>query len=304
MDRPNLTVLSEALVTRVFFEGKRASGVEFNHGGKTTQVRAGLEVVLSLGAINTPKVLMQSGVGDQSELVRLGIPMVQHLPGVGRNFQDHVAFGCVWESWEAHAPCNNAVEAGVFWKSESGLDHPDLFGYHVEVPVSSEENAARFGLPEAGWSFFATLALPKSRGRLRLAGCGPNDPILIEANMLGDPEDIKTATACVNLFREIGNSRPLRPFAKREVMPGTLKGAQLEDFIRNAATTSWHETCTAKMGRDEMSVVDSRLKVYGVENLRIADGSIMPRIATGNTMAPCVVIGELAADFVRASYGL
>jgi choline dehydrogenase len=202
-------------------------------------------------------------------------------------------------------PRNNVIEAVAFWKSESGLDHPDLLGYLVEVPVPSDEtNAAKFGLPEAGWSLFATLALPKSRGRLRLAGPGPNDPILIEANTLADPEDIKTATACVDLFREIGNSAPLRPFAKREVMPGSLKGAQLEDFIRNAATTSWHETCTAKMGRDDRSVVDSRLKVYGIENLRIADGSILPRIPTGNTMAPCVVIGELAAEFVRARYGL
>jgi choline dehydrogenase len=95
-------------------------------------------------------------------------------------------------------------------------------------------------LPEASWTLFGALALPKSRGRLRLAGCGPNDPILIAANTLGDPEDIKTATACVNLFREIGNSAALRPFAKREVMPGSLKGAQLEDFIRNAASTYWH----------------------------------------------------------------
>jgi choline dehydrogenase len=203
----------------VTFDGKRATGVEIYHGGETKQLRAGLKVVLSLGAINTPKVLMQSGVGDQTELVRLGISVVQHLPGVGQNFQDHVAFGCVWESAEMQPPRNNVIEAVAHWKSESGLDHPDLLGYLVEVPVQSDEtNAAKFGLPEAGWSLFATLALPKSRGRLRLAGPGPNDPILIEANTLADPEDIKTATACVDLFREIGNSAPLRPFAKREVM--------------------------------------------------------------------------------------
>jgi choline dehydrogenase len=138
MDRTNLTVLTEALLTRIIFDGKRASGVEINHEGKTKQIRAGLEVVLSLGAINTPKVLLQSGVGEETELVRLGIPVIQHLPGVGQNFQDHVAFGCVWESREAMPPRNNVIEAVVFWKSESGLDHPDLLGYLVEVPVLSE----------------------------------------------------------------------------------------------------------------------------------------------------------------------
>jgi choline dehydrogenase len=108
----------------------------------------------------------------------------------------------------------------------------------------------------------------------------------------------------VERLREVANSVPLRPFVKRGVMPGNLKGRELEGFVRDAATTFWHETCTAKMGRDEMSVVDSRLKVYGVDNLRIADGSIMPRITTGNTMAPCVIIGERAAEILRQQHNL
>jgi choline dehydrogenase len=108
----------------------------------------------------------------------------------------------------------------------------------------------------------------------------------------------------VELCREIGNSAPLRPFTRREVMPGKLKGAELENFIRNAAVTYWHQTCTAKMGRDSMSVVDGNLKVYGIEKLRIADGSIMPRITTGNTMAPCVIIGERAGEILKADHKL
>jgi choline dehydrogenase len=115
---------------------------------------------------------------------------------------------------------------------------------------------------------------------------------------------MKAALACVELCREIGNSAPLRPFIKREVMPGNLKGTQLENFIRNAAVTYWHQTCTAKMGRDSMSVVDGNLKVYGIEKLRIADGSIMPRITTGNTMAPCVIIGERAGEVLKADHKL
>jgi choline dehydrogenase len=137
-----------------------------------------------------------------------------------------------------------------------------------------------------------------------LTGPNPDDPIQIEANTLSHPDDLKAAVACVELCREIGNSPALRPFTKREVMPGNLRGAALEDFIRDAASTYHHQTCTAKMGPDSMSVVDGQLKVYGIENLRIADGSIMPRVTTGNTMAPCVVIGERAAQALRSDYRL
>ena len=139
---------------------------------------------------------------------------------------------------------------------------------------------------------------------MRLTGPNADDQIQIEANTLSHPDDLKAAVACVKLCQEIGNSTPLSPYVKREVMPGALKGRALEDFIRDAAVTYFHQTCTAKMGRDSMSVVDAKLKVYGIENLRIADGSIMPRVATGNTMAPCVVIGERAAETLRNDHRL
>ncbi|SPM26663.1 Choline dehydrogenase or related flavoprotein, partial [Mycobacterium terramassiliense] len=126
--------------------------------------------------------------------------------------------------------------------------------------------------------------------------------VLIEANALSDPDDLKTAISCVETLREIGNSAELRPFVAREVMPGDLTGAELETYLRDAVTTYWHECGTAKMGRDPMSVVDGHLKVYGVEGLRVADASIMPRISTANTMAPCVVIGERAAQFIVADH--
>jgi len=128
--------------------------------------------------------------------------------------------------------------------------------------------------------------------------------VQIETNMMSHPEDLKAAIACVQLCREIGNSAALRPFAKREVTPGNLKGAALGNFIRDSVVTYWHQTCTAKMGRDSMSVVDGNLKVYGIENLRIADGSIMPRVTTGNTMAPCVIIGERAGKILKADHKL
>ncbi len=304
MDRPNLTVLTQALVTRLTFQGKRVTGVEIAYGDAIYQIGAAVEVVLSLGAIHTPKVLMQSGIGDEAELRRFSIPVVQHLPGVGQNFQDHVAFDCVWEYQDAIAPRNNLSEAIFLSTSQSGLDSPDLFVCQAEVPKSSAENAARFGLPDAGWTLFGAVAQPKSRGRLRLTGANPSDPILIDANTLSAPDDLKAAIACIELCRDVGNSAPLRPFVKREVMPGNLKGAELERFIRDAATSFWHETCTAKMGRDSMSVVDSNLRVYGIDNLRIADGSILPRITTGNTMAPCVIIGERAAEILQLEHQL
>ena len=159
-------------------------------------------------------------------------------------------------------------------------------------------------MPAAGWSLFGAVAQPKSRGRIRLTGPGPLDPVQIEANLLSHPDDLKTAISCVKLCREVGNSAALRPFAKREVMPGKLRGAELENYIRDAAVTYWHVTCTAKMGRDALSVVDGNLKVYGVENLRIADGSIMPRVTTANTMAPCVIIGERAGEMLRAAHNI
>jgi len=302
MDRPNLTVLCHALVTRLVMSGKQASGVEIVHDGKVQRIAAGVEVVLSLGAMHTPKVLMLSGIGDQTELQRLGIPGVQHLPGVGQNFQDHVGFGCVWEYPQPLPPRNNMGEATFFWKSDPDLHTPDLQTCQGEVPMCSAETAAQFIPPAGSWTLMAGLVRPKSRGRIRLTGANPRDPIEIEANTLAHPDDMKAAIACVELCREIGNSGPLSPFVKREVMPGNLKGAALENFIRDAASSYWHQTCTAKMGHDAMSVVDGSLKVHGIDNLRIADGSIMPRVTTGNTMAPCVVIGERAAEILKIAH--
>jgi choline dehydrogenase len=304
MNRPNLTVLPGALVTRVTFDHTRATGVEFSHDGQIHRVGAGSEVVLSLGAIHTPKVLMQSGIGDRAELQRHGIPVVQHLPGVGQNLQDHPLFACVWQYQQPLAPRNNGAEATFFWKSDPGLDTPDLQIGQGEFPMSTAETAARFNVPEFGWTLACGVVRPKSRGHICLTGPDPTDPVQIQANMLSHPDDLKAAIAGVQLCREIGNSAALRPFTKREAMPGNLKGAELEHFIRDAASTYWHQTCTAKMGQDHMSVVDGELKVYGVEHLRIADGSIMPRVTTGNTMAPCVIIGERAAQILQGQHSL
>jgi choline dehydrogenase len=295
MDRPNLTVLPHALVTRLTLEDKRATGVQISYEGSVRSIRAGREVILSLGAIHTPKVLMQSGIGDQAELRRFGIPLVQHLPGVGHGFQDHPAFCCVWDFSESLPP-NLVPDAVIYWKSEAGLGSPD---FQILQAVLSAGDAAKFGLPASGWALIGNVVQPKSRGRIHLTGSDPADPVQIEANYLYGPGDRKAAFACLELCREIGNSGALRPFVSRELIPDNLERSELENYIRGTAFSFWHQTSTAKMGRDPMSVVDGDLRVYGVKNLRIADGSVMPRVTTGNTMAPCVIIGERAAQVLR-----
>ena len=297
LDRPNLTVLTGTLVLRVVLDGQRAVGVDVARDGRVFTIRARSEVVLSLGAIQTPKILMHSGIGDGAELDRFGIQVVQHLPGVGRNFQDHVSFGCTWEYVEPIAPRNSGSEATLYWKSRPELDAPDLLFCQVEFPVASDRTAAR-GVPEHGWTMFAGLARPASRGRLRLQDADPLTPLAIDANMMSDPVDMEAARTCVKLCRELGNARSFQRFVRGEAMPGDLTGEALDDYIRDAAVTYWHQSCTAKMGRDSMSVVDASLRVYGIDGLRVADASIMPRVATGNTQAPCAIIGERAAELL------
>ena len=195
MDQPNLTVLPHALVTRLTFEDKRATGVQISYEGSVRRIRAGHEVILSLGAIHTPKVLMQSGIGDEAELNHFGIPVIQHLPGVGLGFQDHPGVCCLWECSDS-LPSRPAPEAVIFWKSETGLGSPD---FQILPGVLSTGDAARLGLPAGGLALLGIVVQPKSRGRIRLTG---SDPVQIEANYLSDPDDRKAAVACVELSRD------------------------------------------------------------------------------------------------------
>jgi choline dehydrogenase len=299
MNQPNLTVLSDTLVTRVLIERGTAGGVDCILDGRSHSFRASQEVILSLGAINTPKVLMQSGIGDADTLASLDIPVIQHLPGVGANFQDHIMVSsCIWEYPEPVPPHDNGGESTVFAKSTPDLDTPDIQLLQIQFPVATPELAKRYAIPVGSWGIFPALLRPQSVGRLRLTGARPEDPILIDSQILSDPADLKALRRCVELAREVGNAQSLRRFVKQEVMPTALGSAAMDDFIRDGVTTLWHQSCTAKMGRDRMAVVDSRLKVYGIDRLRIADASVMPRVPLGNTMAPSVIIGEQAARIV------
>lgn len=298
----NLTVLTNTQVTRLLFEGQRAVGVEALRDGSLQRFTAGREVILSLGTINTPKVLMQSGVGPQDELRRHGIPLVQHLPGVGANHQDHVSFAVIFEYETPQPVGHGGSEATLYWSSNAALRLPDMFHCQVEFPVPSAENAGA-GVPAHGWTMFAGLAHPKSRGRITLSGPNPGDAPIIQPNTLSDPDDLRGACDNIRLVQELGAQSAFRGLVKKESLPGRLSQAALEQYVRNAAVTYWHQSSTAKMGRDTMSVVDSRLRVYGLEGLRIADASVMPHVTSGNTMAPCVIIGERAVEEIRSAHG-
>ncbi|KFC06550.1 choline dehydrogenase [Trabulsiella guamensis ATCC 49490] len=303
MYQPNLTVVTHALVTRLLFEGKQVIGVEAVINGKLCRIGALCEVILSMGAIQTPKVLMQSGIGPQHELRRHGIDVVEHHPGVGQNHQDHIAFGCTWE-YRTPQPINaGGCESTLYWKSDSRLNAPDLLQCQLEFAVPSPPEVG-IDPPEHGWTMFAGLARPKSRGSVSLTGPNPDDPLLIDPNVLSEPEDLEAAFATVELCRAIGNHPRFDNLIKREVTPLYRERREMEQFLRNSAVTFWHQCGTAKMGRDAMSVVDGQLRVYGIKNLRVADASVMPRIPVGNIMAPCVVIGERAADLIKAAHGL
>jgi choline dehydrogenase len=303
LGQPNLTVLVHTQVSRLLFNGTTVIGVEVVQASRRTQIMADREVVLSMGAINTPKVLMQSGIGPELELRTHGIRVIQHLPGVGRNHQDHVSFGCLFESNEPLAVGNGGSEATLYWKTDPSLDAPDVFHCQLEFPVATPETAHR-GVPLQGWMVFAGLSHPKSRGCLHLTGPDVHDLVRIDANTLSHPDDVQSALATIEICREMAHAPAFRNLLKREAMPGNLGRSEMERYIRDSAVTFWHQACTAKMGYDSMSVVNGRLQVHGIERLRIADASIMPNIPSGNIMAPCVVIGERAAEIIKKAHAI
>jgi choline dehydrogenase len=299
MDQANLTVLTGAYVNRLSIEGDTVVGVEFEWREQVRTIKASSEVVLSASALQTPKILMQSGIGDRAELDRVGIATVSHLPGVGQNFQDHpIIGGGLWEAPEPLPMRNNAAEANLFVKSRPEFDTPDLHIWQVEAPYLSEVTGRH--AVENVWSISPALVRPKSRGFLRLKSADPREAPEIHANMLTDPRDLAALRRGMEITRTLGNSEAMKPFVKREILPGPVEGEAVDNLIRDGAMSMHHPTCTAKMGQDDLSVVDAKLRVYGVKNLRIADGSIMPTITTGNTQAPCAIIGERLAEILAA----
>ncbi|MEG4105679.1 GMC family oxidoreductase N-terminal domain-containing protein [Microcoleus sp. S13_C5] len=302
LDRSNLTTQTGALVTRLLFEGTRAVGVEYLHKGAIHQVRVHREVILSAGAFDSPKLLMLSGIGNAEELRSLNIPVVVDLPGVGQNLQDHLNVPVAHQSTHdlQPAPTSNIAEAGLFLHTEGRLDTaPDLqffCGPILWVPPAY----AREG---PGFAVTACVTNPESRGSLNLRSASPLDPPLIRMNYLHSASDLQKLVAGIKISRQLFHSDAFDEFRGEEVAPGADVSSDqaLQAYIREACDTVWHPVGTCKMGTDPMAVVDPELRVYGVDGLRVVDASIMPTLTTGNTNAPTIMIGEKAADLIKAT---
>lgn len=296
MARPNLTVITDAPVVRLVFEGKRCVGVSYLHNGQPQTVRANNEVILAAGALESPKILMLSGIGPEGHLKAMNVPVVVDLPGVGQNLNDHLlGAGCNYEA-KAPVPVSNYNHSEVYmWaKSRPQLVAPDINVLYLSVPFATE--AFKMDIKEGhGYSILSGVVRPYSRGTIRLASNNPADPPVIDPNYLTAEQDWRAFVAATELARDIGNSRAYDGIRGREVLPGpTLKRgdkAQMREFLAKATNTFFHPTSTCKMGVDAMAVVDPQLRVIGVDGLRVADASVMPSITTSNTDAPSIMIG-------------
>jgi choline dehydrogenase len=303
LGQKNVTLLVNTHVDRLTISGNTAEGVEFIRDGKPVRIRARREVIVATGGINTPKLLMLSGIGDQQELKKHGIKTIFHSPEVGRNFQDHILHGgCLWESVDTPGLRNSGAEASGFAHSTSDKSGPpDLNLVQIELPYASEVIAKAYSPPANSWALCAGLVQPKSRGHIALRSAKPSDRPIVNANFLSHPDDVMALAVGIEMCRDIGNAAPLRKLSKREVAPARkLTGKEMTDFIRNGATTYFHESGTCRMGKDTRAVVDAKLRVNGIRKLRIADSSIMPRIPSVATMATCVLIGERMAEILKA----
>ncbi len=324
LSRPNLQVITGAHATRILFEGRRAMGVEYRQGGRLQQVRARREVLLSAGALLSPQLLMLSGVGPADELQRHGIGVLHHLPGVGRNLHDHPdvvqvvdaprltdLFGLSprgalnllrgirqWRAQRSGMLTTNFAEAGGFLKSSPGEARPDL---QLHFVIGKLVDHGRKTVLGHGYSLHVCLLQPQSRGSVRLASGDPLQAPLIDPGFLAHDGDMARMVRGFQMGRHILRQPALAQYGGREVP--ALARAQTEEqiaqFIRRHADTIYHPVGSCRMGPGPLDVVDGELRVHGLQGLRVVDASIMPRIVSGNTNAPTVMIAERAADLIK-----
>jgi len=322
--RSNLDVLTDARVTRVVMGGKRAVGVTLKLAGEYQQLRLndGGEVILSGGAVNSPQLLMLSGIGDKDELAKHGIPLVHHLPEVGQNLVDHLDI-TLMHAANSRLPIgvapsfllrgisalfsyffkrrgfltSNVAEAGGFFKSGPASERANVQFHFLPAYLKDHGRKVMTGY---GYTLHICDLLPKSRGFIGLKSPDPLADPLIQPNYLSNPEDIKTMVSAVKFGRRVLGAPTMALHSKREVMPGNSvsSDSQIAEFIRENAETIYHPVGTCRMGADPESVVDPELKVRGVEGLRVVDASIMPSLVAGNTNAPTMMIAENAADIL------
>ena len=323
MDRPNLTVITGAHAKKVEFEGKRAKGVRYLAKGKEHLVEAGKEVILCGGAFNSPQLLQLSGVGRPDDIKPHGIEMVHELSGVGQNFHDHIDFVVAYKSkdtdnfglglrgtvnlmkhimtWRKSGEGMLATpfaEGGAFLKSSPDVDRPDIQLHFVIGVVDDHARKLHLGY---GFSCHVCVLRPKSRGSVFLTSADPMAMPGIDPQFLAEREDMDILLKGAKITRELMKTKPLADYIHRELfIENEPDDAELEQHIRNRSDTVYHPVGTCKMGTDPMAVVDPKLKVHGLEGLRVVDASIMPNVISGNTNAPTVMIAEKAADMIRA----
>lgn len=325
--RPNLSVMVHSLATRILFEGSRAVGVEYRHNGRTETVRAECEVIVAAGTINSPQLLMLSGIGDSHSLRKRGIGVRVDLPGVGCNLQDHVSTiliraraqpGPFFRAMRYDRIAASMVRAYLFGtgfasdvpggitsflRSDASLPAPDVQLLFTAAPLGAGPHFAP--LAEAftdGFACRVVMLHPESRGRIALASDNPADPVRIQSRFLESDSDRRTIRTGVEMARDILSQPALKPFVRAEAAPGSAPvGADdIDAHVRSTAITVHHPLGTCSMGPDgdPGSVVDDRLRVRGIETLRVVDASVMPRLPGGNINAPVVAIAERAADLI------
>lgn len=317
-DRPNLTILTGAQVQRLQIEQGRAVAVEYLYKGHLQRAEASREILLSGGALNSPQLLMLSGIGDREALKAFGIPSNVHLPGVGRNLHDHLdactIFHCKepitydrtndavialqYAFFKRGPGTSNIAEAGGFIRSKHAPDERPDIQFHF-VPAILDDHG-RNRIKGYGFTMHACHLQPKSRGYVLLRSADPQDKVRIFANYLQDPLDRATLIEAVRASRKIAHSKPFEPYRGAEMFPGDNDDSDeaILAFLRKKCETVYHPVGTCKMGQGHDAVVDSALKVHGVQGLRVVDASIMPTIVSGNTNAPTIMIAEKAADLI------
>jgi choline dehydrogenase len=299
LDAPNLRVVTGAHVHRLLLEGGRCTGVEFAHDGTLEQARAGSEVIVSAGAIESPALLLRSGIGPAGELRGLGIDVAADLPGVGQNLHDHLLSPSIWSAEKEIVPFTEGlspIQTHLWWRSRSDLPGPDTQPIHFSVPLYEPWMEG----PPNAFTLMGGMVRPQSRGTIRLSGPGVADPLVIDPQILSAEADLEALHASLAQVREMGTAPALLQWGARELYPGPEVSTRTEvrDYVRRTAISYHHQVGTCKMGVEADAVVDPQLRVHGIEGLRVADASVMPAIISGNTNAPSLMIGERAADFV------